>query len=98
MSGFQNINTLSFDWDGGNKYKNVKKHFVSNKESEELFFNKPVFFFKDNKHSKIEKRLLALGKTNDGRLLSIIFTMRKDKLRIISARDMNKKERGSYEK
>jgi uncharacterized protein len=98
MNEFINIKLLSFDWDEGNKYKNVKKHLVSNKESEELFFNKPIFFFKDSRHSKIEKRFLAYGKTNEGRLLIATFTMRGEKLRVISARDMNKKERAIYEK
>jgi hypothetical protein len=98
MSKYNNVKILSFDWDEGNKYKNVKNHSVSNKECEELFFNKPIFFFNDIKHSKTENRFLALGNTNAGRLLTIVFTMRNEKLRVISARDMNKKERSSYEK
>lgn len=92
------LSVIIFDWDDGNKYKNAKKHDVSIRESEEVFFNKPIFFFEDYKHSKVEKRVLALGRTNNDRLLSVIFTLRNDKLRIISVRDMSKKERSVYEK
>jgi uncharacterized protein len=88
----------SFDWDAGNLVKNVIGHAVSNKESEEVIFNRPVFFFEDEKHSLVEQRFLALGRSNVGRLLTIIFTVRESKIRVISARDMHRKERGTYEK
>ena len=87
----------SFDWDDGNKSKNETKHFVSRKENEEVFFNKPIFFFADQKHSKIEQRILTYGRTNNGRYLILVFTKRADKIRIISVRDMNKKERAKHE-
>ena len=98
MSKLDFTKISSFDWDKGNKNKNVKKHLVSNRECEELFFNKPIYFFNDYKHSKVEKRYLALGRTNEKRLLIIIFVVRNEKVRVISARDMNKKERERYEK
>lgn len=88
----------SFDWDSGNLFKNVLGHAVSNKESEEVFFNRPIFFFEDQKHSLAEHRFLALGYSNLNRLLTIIFTIRQSKIRVISARDMHKKERMVYEK
>ena len=87
----------SFDWDDGNQSKNETKHAVSNKESEEIFFNKPIFFFIDQKHSAVEQRILVYGKTDDGRHLALVFTKRVNKIRIISVRDMNKKERARYE-
>ena len=87
----------SFDWDAGNRVKNVIGHAVSNKESEEAIFNRPVFFFEDEKHSLVEQRFLALGRSNVGRLLTIVFTVRESKIRVISARDMHKKERLVYE-
>ncbi len=87
----------SFDWDDGNKSKNETKHSVSNKESEEVFFNKPIFFFTDQKHSKVEPRILVYGRTDGGRCLTLVFTKRVNKIRIISVRDMNKKERKKYE-
>ena len=87
-----------FDWDFANKTKNWVKHKVSIKESERVFFNKPLVIAKDPKRSQIEYRFSALGKTDEDRLLVIFFTVRGNKIRVISARDMNKKERQKYEK
>ncbi len=89
---------VAFEWDKGNIDKNLKKHDVSNQEAEEVFFNKPVVFSEDKKHSTIEKRYMLWGKTNTNRRLTFFFTIRKNRIRIISARDMHKKERGEYEK
>ena len=46
----------------------------------------------------LEERFLIIGKTKKGRLLYQIFTIRGDKIRVISSRDINKKEVGLYEK
>jgi len=92
------IKIIEFDWDEGNRDKNYKKHKVSFKEAEEVFFNQPLKVFKDKKHSQIEKRFIALGRTDNGRKLFIVFTIRKNKLRVISARDQSRKERKIYEK
>lgn len=89
---------ISFLWDKGNLDKNLKKHNVTNKEAEETFENKPRFIFEDEKHSVNEKRYGLFGQTDRGRLLSIVYTMRKDEIRIITARDMSIRERRSYEK
>lgn len=90
-----------FDWDKGNIDKNIKKHNVTDKESEEVFTNQPLVS-KDEKHSENKERFQALGVTNRGRLLFVSFTIRKIdnklKIRVISARDTNKKERAKYEK
>jgi uncharacterized DUF497 family protein len=87
-----------FDWDVGNTTKN-EAHFVSLAETEQIFFNEPLLLLSDTKHSQHEPRHHALGKTNDGRRLHITFTLRKanSKIRVISARDMHKKERAIYE-
>lgn len=90
-------NIEGFNWNKGNAKKNWLKHRVGIKESEEVFFNKPLVFFKDEKHSIKEKRFGVFGKTNKKRLLTIIFTIRGKKIRIISARNMSRKERKSYE-
>lgn len=87
---------VSFIWDQGNIDKNLK-HEVKNKEAEEVFENKPSIF-KDEKHSITEKRYGLFGQTDHRRLLSIVFTIRKDKIRIITARDMSKRERRAYDK
>lgn len=87
-----------FDWDGGNAGKSAK-HSVSTAEAEQVFFNAPLLLLADVKHSQQESLLHALGKTDDGRLLHITFTLRDHgkKIRVISARDMHQKERAIYE-
>jgi len=87
-----------FDWDAGNIDKNEIKHDVKWLECEQIFFNKPLLFFKDTVHSIAEERYYAYGKTDVGRLLTVVFTIRKNKIRVISAREMSKKERNNYEK
>jgi len=88
----------SFDWDEGNARKN-DKHTVSMAEAEQVFFNEPLLLIADTKHSQGEPRLHALGKTDEGRTLHITFTLRNagKKIRVISARDMHRKERTIYE-
>ena len=86
---------IEFDWDEGNIGKNLK-HDVDDKEVEEVFTNKPILVSKDKKHSEKEKRFKALGQTDNGRLLFTSFTIRNGKVRIISARDMNKIEESVY--
>lgn len=88
---------LSFEWDQGNINKNLIKHNVSNRDAEEVFSNKPSFLFADEKHSLAEKRYMVWGITDRNRKLAVFFTIRNEKIRIISARDMNKKEREAYE-
>lgn len=89
--------TVEFDWDLGNIEKNELKHGVIRKEAEEVFLKHMKIVIKDEKHSLAEDRYLLLGKTFKGRKLSVVYTMRGNKIRIISARDMNKKERRLYE-
>lgn len=87
-----------FDWDDGNVRKN-DKHGVSLAESEQVFFNAPLLLIADAKHSQGELRFHALGKTDEGRILHITFTLRNagERIRVISARDMHRKERKIYE-
>ena len=86
-----------FEWDEGNIKKNWERHRVSHIECEEIFFNRPIIVKKDEPHSTSEDRYFVLGKTDADRLLFIVFTLRGNKIRIISARDMNRKERKIYE-
>ena len=86
-----------FDWDEGNLLKNWEKHRVSASECEQVFFNRPSVAGIDEKHSGTEKRFYALGVTDSGRKLFIVLTIRRNKIRIISARDMNYKERKVYD-
>ena len=93
------VDTISgFDWDTGNARKN-EKHGVSSAEAEQAFFNAPLLVVEDMKHSAREPRFHALGKTDEGRMLHVTFTLRSGgrKIRVISARDMHRKERTIYE-
>ena len=87
-----------FDWDEGNARKN-EKHGVSAAECEQIFFNAPLILLADAKHSDRELRFHALGNTDEGRLLHVAFTLREAgaKIRVISARNMHRKERAIYE-
>ena len=91
------LECTGFEWDEGNKDKNWIKHKVSNSECEEIFFNQPLIVNFDEKHSKEEARFYALGHTDLHRKLFIVFTIRDKRIRVISARDMSKKERKIYE-
>lgn len=87
-----------FIWDKGNFDKNWIKHNVTNEEAEESFLDKNKVIYKDAFHSTIEERFILLGKTNKERLLYVVFTKRGDKIRVISVRDINKREVQFYEK
>ena len=90
-------NFTGFQWDEGNLLKNWEKHRVSAVESEQVFFNKPVLAVPDEQHSDTEARFYILGQTDTGRKLFVVFTTRGNLIRVISARDMNRKERKIYE-
>ena len=85
-----------FEWDRGNRDKNLVGHNVQDAECEEVFFNTPLLFFGDEGHSKSEMRYVALGLTNSDRPLMVVFTVRKKLIRVISARDMSKRERKAF--
>ncbi len=89
---------IGFNWDAGNGRKN-EKHDVSMAEAEQIFFNAPLLFLDDTHHSQAEPRIHALGKTDEGRTLHITLTLRQSGqlIRVISARDMHRKERAIYE-
>ncbi len=89
-----------FEWDEGNVRKNAEKHDVSQAEAEQMFFNEPLLIVPDVMHSALEIRLHALGKTDESRKLHATFTLRQQgtKIRVISARNMSRKEREYNEK
>lgn len=90
-------NIEGFQWDEGNIEKNQLKHNVLNSECEQVFFNEPLIIADDLKHSQKEKRWYVLSRTDLNRKLFIVFTIRNKLIRIISARDMTKKERKIYD-
>jgi uncharacterized DUF497 family protein len=88
---------VGFDWDEGNLLKNWEKHGVSAFECEQVFFNRPLIAAPDEAHSFAEPRFYALGQTDASRLLFIAFTIRGRLIRVILARDMNRRERKIFE-
>jgi uncharacterized DUF497 family protein len=87
-----------FEWDESNTHKNWERHRVSPEEAEDLFFNEPLVVRSDIRHSRREKRYYALGQTSNGRYLFVAFTIRRSLVRVISVRDMNRRERDAYVK
>jgi uncharacterized protein len=85
-----------FDWDEGNLKKNWERHQVTGAECEQAFFNRPLVVADDAAHSAKEGRYYALSHSDAGRLLFLVFTIRKHRIRVISARDMSRKERRVY--
>ena len=90
------LNCVGFQWDTGNSEKNWISHQVSKSECEQIFFNQPLIIGDDEKHSQFEARYYSLGQTDSGRLLFIVSTIRDELIRVISARDMRKKEKEVY--
>ena len=86
-----------FEWDKGNKGKNLLKHKIADEECEEVFFDQKKKVLMDAIHSVAEKRYILIGKTKKQRRIFLVFTIRKNKIRIISARDLNNKENKLYE-
>lgn len=87
-----------FEWDAGNDRKSLEKHDVLQNEAEQVFVNRPLLLLDDVEHSRIEVRYHAYGKTHDGRLLQVSFTLRQGGviIRVISARPMSARERARY--
>jgi uncharacterized DUF497 family protein len=86
-----------FEWDEGNSQKNWAKHRVTRSECEQVFFNLPFVLAYDQKHSHNEPRYYALGHTDRGRKLFVVFTIRDSLIRVISAQDMNSTERRTHD-
>lgn len=87
---------VGFDWDEWNTSKNWNKHQVTPEEAESIFFHDPLLLRSDAGHSMREKRYLAMGETSAGRGLLVVFTVRNKLIRVISARDMNRREMEVY--
>jgi len=96
MTNHEILNCTGFQWDDGNSEKNWISHQVAKSECEQIFFNQPLVIGNDEKHSKTEKRYYVLGQTDSDRQLYIVCTVRQNLIRVISARDMSKKEREVY--
>lgn len=87
-----------FDWDEANAGKNWERHRVTPEEAEDAFFHDPFVLRSDPGHSRREKRYWALGKTSRERRLFVAFTIRGTLIRVISVRDMNRREDEEYQR
>jgi uncharacterized protein len=98
MIDFGNI--VGFEWDDGNIHKSADKHGVTPREAEQVFLDPQLLTLIDEDHSGVEKRYHAYGQSADGRLLLVSFTLRRNEtmVRIISARNMSRRERQRYAK
>ena len=92
----QLLRCTGFEWDEANTQKSWLRHKVTWTECEEIFFNHPFLVLRDGRHSGAEPRYYALGRTNGERRLFVAFTVRRDHIRVISARDMSRRERKEY--
>ena len=86
-----------FDWNEGNVEKNWVSHHVTRQEVEQVFFNRPLIVADDSEHSQRERRYFVLGQTDEDRALFIAFTVREERIRVISVRDMSRRERRMYQ-
>ncbi len=98
VGGTENLleSCIGFDWDEWNTSKNWEEHRVTPEEAESIFFHDPLLLRSDTGHSTREKRYLAMGETPAGRRLLLAFTVRRKLIRVISARDMNRRETEAY--
>jgi len=85
-----------FEWDEGNAAKNWLRHEVQQAEAEQALLNTPLVVKITTKHGASEPRFIALGQTDAGRPLTVVFTIRGTRIRVISARAMSKPERKIY--
>ena len=87
-----------FEWDEGNARKSGDKHGVMQSEAEQVFLNEPLIVAPDVRHSEVEPRFHALGRSDAGRMLHLTFTLRAGGtlIRVISARTMSRRERQIY--
>jgi uncharacterized protein len=88
---------FEFEWDQHN-ISHISRHGISFGECEQIFFNVPLQVSWDESHSHLEIRRFALGKTDSGKILVVIFTVRKEKTRVVTARVASRRERRIYEK
>lgn len=88
---------MQFDWDKNKAESNFKKHGISFDDAVTVFADPYLLFTEDYQHSIGEEREWAIGETENGLIIVVIFTVRQEVFRIISARKATKKERKQYE-
>lgn len=86
-----------FEWDAGNNVKSYTKHGVSCPEAESVFQDMRRLDFSDPLHSDKENRFITVGQSNRPRILLVAWTLRKARVRVVSARPASRRERKVYE-
>ncbi|MEK7831569.1 MAG: BrnT family toxin [Acidobacteriota bacterium] len=89
---------MAFEWHSVKAARNLKDHGVTFDEAATVFDDPFAEFLPDLRHATEEDRYICLGTSSAGRLLAVSFTERGDNVRIISAREMEPKERRNYER
>ncbi len=84
---------MKFEWNEGKKANNLEKHGISFEEATDLFDGRDTKVVIDDRKDYGEVRFIAMGASNIGNVLVVVFVVRNDAIRIISARKANKKER-----
>lgn len=88
---------MKFEWDENKAKSNVVKHGITFLEAVTIFADPYLLFTEDSQHSQQEEREWAIRETENGSLIVVVFTIRDEKIRIISARKASKTERKQYE-
>lgn len=91
------MKTPDFEWDDEKAKANLKKHGVSFVEAATIFNDPNLATIADPDHSDKEERYVSIGISVIKRLLSVIHTFRKERIRLISARRATKAEKETYE-
>lgn len=95
---FHRKKKFEFEWDDWNSKKILNKHGFIEEEIESAFFDPEVLFLGIQvEHDFTEDRFGIIAKSKVGIVLFISFTIRRNKIRVISARKANKTERSDYE-
>jgi uncharacterized protein len=88
---------MRFEWDENKAESNFVKHGIQFEEAVTVFADPYLIFTEDSSHSQAEEREWAIGEAEDGSIVVVVFTMRGERIRIISARKATKKECQQYE-
>lgn len=88
---------MKFEWDNSKAERNLSKHGVSFEEAKTVFYDPLYVDFYDPDHSEDEERYLIVGESNHKRVLIVSYTERDDSIRLISAREVTRNERRTYE-
>ena len=86
-----------FEWDEKKANSNLRNHRVSFIEAESVFYDPKSLTISDPDHSVDEDRFIDIGISNNNRVLVVVYTERKSKIRLISVRKASRSEQKMYE-